>query len=134
MPSDGIMIVLIFAGILLVPLVVVLLVLWVNKTVRKKRLAAYTGRTTGQVERIVNKGMHYPSVIVARYTVDGAEYRVRETAKVKNTAIKLGGIPIGQRKTFVLGPLALGDSLTICYDPQNPQKALIFGNDGVQTD
>ncbi len=133
MPSDGVMILLIFAGILLVPLAVVLLVLSISKTRRKQKLAAYTGRTTGQVEKILSRGLDHPWVIVARYTVDGREYRVKETAKIKNRAIKLGKIPIGQRKSFVLGPIAVGSPLTICYDPQRPQNALILGNDGVLT-
>ena len=133
MPSDGVMILLIFAGILLVPLAVVLLVLSISKTRRKQKLAAYTGRTTGQVEKILSRGLDHPWVIVVRYTVDGREYRVKETAKIKNRAIKLGKIPIGQRKSFVLGPIEVGSPLTICYDPQRPQNALILGNDGVLT-
>lgn len=37
------------------------------------------------------------------------------------------------KKTFVLGAVQEGDSVTILYDEKNPQKAVIYGNDGLIT-
>ncbi len=40
---------------------------------------------------------------------------------------------MGVKKTFVLGSVQEGDSVTILYDEKNPQKAVISGNDGLMT-
>lgn len=55
-------------------------------------------------------GIEHPSVIQAVYHVNGKEYRIRETAKLKSTTIKVGKIPVGQKKSFVMGPVAQGGS------------------------
>ena len=47
--------------------------------------------------------MDYPWVIHVQYNVNGHDYKIKETAKMKSTAIKIAGIPVGQRKNFVLG-------------------------------
>lgn len=132
--SNGVVILIFFAGIVLIPLAVVLLILGISKALRKKKIAAYTGRAQGRIEGIVSKGLDHPWVIEVSYTVDGIDYCIKETAKLKSHAIKVGGIPIGQKKTFVLGPVKEGDAVTVCYDQANPEKALILGNDGVVTD
>lgn len=49
---------------------------------------------------------------------------------MKSEAIKIGGIPVGQRKSYQMGNISVGDSVTIQYDPSNPAKALIAENDG----
>lgn len=98
-----------------------------------KRKRNYRGITQGKVIRIVDKGMDYPWAIHVQYNVNGHDYKIKETAKMKSTAIKIAGIPVGQRKTFVLGNIKEGDLIEIHYDEDHPEKAIIYGNDGVVT-
>lgn len=131
--SDGMMILLIFALIILVPLTGVFLVLGISRARRKKKNRNYTGRVYGEVLKIVDRGLDFPWVIHVAYTVNGIEYTMKETAKLKSETIKLGPIPIGQRKTFVMGPVSAGDPVLIRYDEQDPRKAIIDGNEGAIT-
>lgn len=133
MISDGIMILVIFALLLFIPVTVVLTVLTVSKKKRKRKLETYKGVTQGRVVKIAAKGIDHPWVIHAEYQVDGILYEIKETAKMKSTVIKAAGIPIGQRKTFVLGKIQEGDLLEIRYEKEHPEKAIIYGNDGVIT-
>lgn len=133
MLSDGAMIIIIFAAIILIPTIIVFIVLGINKNSRKRKKNNYMGITQGRVIRIVDKGLDYPRVIHVQYKVNGIDYEIKETAKMKSTAIKVAGIPVGQRKTFVLGAVKEGDLLEIRYDEAHPEKAIIYGNDGVVT-
>lgn len=131
--SDGMMVLLIFAIIIVVPALTVFLILASAKARRKKKIETYTGSTQGLIEKISTRGVDAPWIIYVAYRVDGVEYRIRETAKLKSETIRLGKIPIGQKKTFVLGPVREGDFVTIKYDLNNPAKAIILGNEGLMT-
>lgn len=133
MLSDGVMIVIIFAAIIFVPTMVVFIVLGISKNNRKRKKNNYMGITQGRVMRIVHKGLDHPCVIYVQYNVNGIDYEIKETAKMKSELIKIAGIPVGQRKTFVLGIVKEGDLLEIHYDEIRPEKAIIWGNDGVVT-
>lgn len=133
MLSDGIMIIIIFAVIILIPVIVVFTILGISKNRRKRKNKIYMGITRGRVVGIVDKGLDYPWVIHVVYTVNGIDYEIRETAKIKSTAIKVAGIPVGQKKSFVLGAVKEGDFLEIHYDTAHPEKAIIYGNDGAVT-
>lgn len=133
MLSNGAMIIIIFAAIILIPTIVVFIVLGISKNSRKRKKNNYMGITQGRVIRIVDKGLDYPWVIHVQYKVNGIDYKIKETAKMKSTAIKVAGIPVGQRKTFVLGAVKEGDLLEIHYDEDHPERAIIYGNDGVVT-
>lgn len=133
MLSDGAKIIIIFAVIILIPAIVVFIILGISKNNRKRKKRNYRGITQGKVIRIVDKGMDYPWVIHVQYNVNGHDYKIKETAKMKSTAIKIAGIPVGQRKTFVLGNIKEGDLIEIHYDEDHPEKAIIYGNDGVVT-
>lgn len=127
------MILLIFALLIIVPFVVVLMILTINKSRREKKKASYTGITQGIIQKIVFKGLDHPWVIYVRYNVNGVNYEIKETAKLKATAIKIGKVPIGQRKTFVLGQVKEGDYVEIRYDKKEPRKAIIYKNNGSLT-
>lgn len=133
MPGDGVMILIIFGIIIFVPLIIVFTVLIVSKKKRQRKKETYMGKTYGKVIRIVDKGLDYPYVLYVQYQVNGMTYKIRETAKMKSSAIRVAGIPIGQRKTFVLGRVQEGDMLEIRYDERHPEKAIIYRNDGVVT-
>ncbi|MBR4089825.1 MAG: hypothetical protein IKK28_02975 [Mogibacterium sp.] len=131
--GDGAMIIIIFACIIIIPLAVVFIVLGINKSRRRNKYLKYKGVTEGRVLKIVDKGFDYPWVIHVRYNVRDVEYTVKETAKLKSETIKVGKIAVGQRKTFVIGPLDVGDAVTVKYDEKNPARAIIAGNEGVVT-
>lgn len=133
MLSDGAMIIIIFVAIILIPIIIVFIVLGISKNSRRRKKNNYMGITQGRVIRIVDKGLDYPWVIHVQYKVNGIDYEIKETAKMKSTAIKVAGIPVGQRKTFVLGVVKEGDLLEIRYDEAHPERAIIYGNDGVVT-
>lgn len=131
--SNGVYILLIFGGILLIPLIVVVLVLVFVSTSRKKKNQTYAGRTAGRIEKIVHRGSDFPWIIYVTYSVNGVQYQMKESAKLKCETMKAGPVPVGQRKTFVLGPVKPGDTVTVCYDVNSPDKAIIYGNDGIMT-
>ncbi|MBS4967406.1 MAG: hypothetical protein KHZ73_00885 [Lachnospiraceae bacterium] len=133
MLSDEAMIIIIFAAIILIPTIVVFIVLGISKNSRKRKKNNYMGIAQGRVIRIVDKGLDYPWVIHVQYKVNGIDYEIKETAKMRSTAIKVAGIPVGQRKTFVLGVVKEGDLLEIRYDEAHPERAVIYHNDGVVT-
>lgn len=137
--SNGLIILLIFAIIclslliFLVQALAVFGILLIGKRNRMKKKETYLGKTRGTITRIVDKGIEHPWVIHVQYEVDGIMYEIKETAKMKSKAIKVAGIPVGQRKSFVLGAVREGDLLEIRYDLQHPEKAIIYGNDGMMT-
>lgn len=131
--SDGAMIIIIFTAIILVPTAVVFIMLSINKSKRKKKNETYTGIADGTVMRIVDKGIDFPWVIHVSYMADGKRYEIKETAKLKSETIKLGPVPVGQRKIFAMGSLTEGDKVTVKYDVNRPEKAIIAGNEGVVT-
>lgn len=131
--SNGFMILLIFSILIISPVIIVLTVLAISRANRKRKYSMYTGVTTGRVSKLVNKGLDFPWVIYVTYCVDQKNYVIKESAKLKSSSIKAGGIPVGLKKTFVLGAIQEGHSVTILYDEKNPQKAVIYGNNGVMT-
>lgn len=132
--SDGAMILLIFSAIIVIPVVIVLFVLAINKRSRRKKFCDYTGVTGGTILKIKKGGVDCPFIIHAGYVVNGVNYEIKETAKLKSQTIKIGPLPIGQKKTFVLGNVREGDTVEIHYDETNPQKGIIYGNEGLMTD
>ena len=133
MLSDGAMIIIIFAAIILIPIIIVFIVLGISKNSRKRKKNNYMGIAQGRVIRIVDKGLDYPWVIHVQYKVNGIDYEIKEKKKMRSTAIKVAGIPVGQRKTFVLGVVKEGDLLEIRYDEAHPERAVTYHNDGVVT-
>lgn len=130
--SDGIMIILIFALIALMGAGLAAAIILGTKWSRACKERAYTGETTGVVERIRSYGVDRPSVAYVRYRVDGVDYTFRETLKVRSSAIKLGPVPIGRRKTYVLD-CSLGSTVRVNYLPSDPSRAILTDNRGVMT-
>ncbi len=131
MSKDGIMIIIIFSILIFVPITIVLLICMISKKKRKKKNETYKGITQGTITDITKKGMDFPWVVHAEYYVNGVKYQIKESVALKCSTIKLGKIPIGQRKTFVLETIKKGGSIEIHYDERNPRKAIIYGNEGM---
>ena len=101
---------------------------------RKKKCTETTmGVVTGIgiITAVKDKGLDYPTTVKVKYSVQGKEYIIQESLKLRSVPIKAGKMPIGQRKIPVLGKIELGKSLTVKYNPLKPQKAYIVGNDGI---
>ncbi|MBE5911929.1 hypothetical protein [Pseudobutyrivibrio sp.] len=91
-----------------------------------------TQKEIGIVKEKRVKSNHVTIMTVA-YLIDGVEYEITERLKYKGEAIKIGPIPIGQRRFPVIGTKKVLDEVDICYNPENPAEAYIVGNDGIWT-
>lgn len=90
-----------------------------------------TARVMGVVTDVRSRGLDFPDVITVSYTVNDIKYSVRETIKLKSEIIKLGFLPVGQRKTPVMGNTQIGTGVEISYDPDKPERAYITENKGI---
>lgn len=93
---------------------------------KKKRCTAFTD---GRITRFQPRGEGV-TLITVQYEVNGVSYEVRESLKRKSQAIKIGFLPIGQRKTPVLPNVAVGSSVCVQYNPEDPAKAFLRDNVG----
>ena len=95
--------------------------------VNKKRC---TETTTGVVVELRSLGIDDPTVVSVGYEVDGVEYKISETLKYKSTAIKIGFLPIGMKKSIVMGEARVGTVTSVSYNPSKPSEAYITNNVG----
>lgn len=86
--------------------------------------------TIGTVIDLKIKGLDFPTVVEVEYEVDGEKYTIKESLKLKSEAIKLGFLPIGQRKIPKV-KCEKGGTVIVVYDEEKPQKGHIKGNDGL---
>lgn len=84
----------------------------------------------GCVKEFKIKGQDFPTLISVEYQVAGKSYVVTESLKLKSEIIKLGFLPIGQKRVPVMGNTAVGSSATVSYNPNNPAEAFIAYNIG----
>ncbi|MDY5738608.1 MAG: hypothetical protein SPK45_01500 [Anaerovoracaceae bacterium] len=89
-----------------------------------------THTVNGHVKELKVKGQDFPTMITVEYQVAGNNYVVTESLKLKSEKIKLGFLPIGQKRVPVMGNTAVGSSATISYNPSNPAEAFITHNIG----
>ncbi len=95
---------------------------------RKEKLAETGAKTEGIITKFRLRGVDSSSVITVAYEVDGVEYSVTESVRMKSEAIRLGPIPIGQRQVPVMGAVEEETKVTVIYDPKDPKKAVIGEN------
>lgn len=86
--------------------------------------------TLGKVIKITSKGIDSSTIVEVEYQVNNENYIIKESLKLKSETIKIGIIPIGQRKKPKVN-CKVGDTITIEYDENNPDKGHIKGNDGM---
>lgn len=128
--NDGVMILIIFGLIALLGVGATALVLVIAKRVRANKERTYTGETVGTVVRVCPGGVDRPAAVYVCYEVDGQTYECCETVKLKSEFIKIGPIPIGQRKR---GKIAsrVGCAVRVAYLPSGPSKAILADNGGL---
>lgn len=84
----------------------------------------------GRVKELKVKGLDFPTVISVEYSVAGMSYVVTESLKLRNEIIKLGFLPIGQKKVPAMGSTSVGAATVVSYNPDNPSEAYITHNTG----
>lgn len=105
----------------------------ITKRIRKKKEREYIGKAVGTVVRFRRGGIDHPAFVCVRYEVDGRTYECRETVKLKSEPIKIGPVPIGQRKR---GKIAsrVGSKVRVAYLPSDPSKAILADNTGLMNE
>lgn len=86
--------------------------------------------TVGKITNLKIKGQDFPTVITVSYTVDSEVYSITESVKLKSEKIKIGFLPIGQKRVPILGSTRVGSTVRVKYNPQNPQEAFLPDNVG----
>ncbi|OZG67349.1 DUF3592 domain-containing protein [Bifidobacterium eulemuris] len=114
----------------MIPIVIITIVVLFGNPGRKGRIRSMTAQCPGLVLSVKTHGIDTPWRIRVRYEVDGIAYEVVESLALKSSVIKAGPIPIGQRKTPVMGLVREGDTVTVIYNPDKPSKSHIQHNDG----
>lgn len=84
----------------------------------------------GVVKKLISRGLDRPTLISVEYQVNGITYEVTESIKLESETVKLGFLPIGQKKKPVMGATKVGSLASISYNPQNPSEAFITHNVG----
>lgn len=62
-----------------------------------------TRTVEGHVKELKIKGQDFPTMISVEYQLAGNTYVVTESLKLKSEKIKLGFLPIGQKRVPVMG-------------------------------
>lgn len=96
--------------------------------IHKKRC---TAETDGTVMNIQGKGSEGLTVITVEYEVKNQKYQIKESIKLKSTVIRIGFLPIGQRKTLRMPNTFIGGKAVVLYNPENPQEAYLRDNVGI---
>ena len=95
--------------------------------VNKKRC---TETVMGKVIKIKDKGVDFPTIITVQYEVNNNQYEISESIKLRCEWVKIGFLPVGQKKYAVMGDTKVGSMASVTYNPDNPQEAYITKNIG----
>lgn len=87
-----------------------------------------TKSAAGHITKCWDKGLDYSDRISVCYEVDGNSYSINEKVKYITEAIKIGPIPIGQRKVPALGSIRVGREVKVMFNPEDPSEAFVLGN------
>lgn len=98
---------------------------------RKGKRKKCTTETTGTIIKTERKSPNMPTMITVEYVVDGVMYTVKESVKLKSEAIKIGFLPIGQRRIPRMGNITEGNTVAISYNPEKPEMAYVKENVGI---
>ena len=97
---------------------------------KKKDMQRCTQLTNGIVIDLKNKGLDFPTIVTVEYEVLGVFYQISESIKYRSEFIKIGFLPIGQKKIPKLGSTVVGSSVRVSYNPDNPDVAYLPDNIG----
>ena len=100
----------------------------IDKIVRKNFC---TETAKGIIVRNTDLGIDSPMAITVQYSVQGQDYTIQETVKLKSKPVRIWIIPIGHKKYPVIGSIAVGTVVNVKYNPDNPQEAYLPDNVGI---
>ena len=86
--------------------------------------------TEGRVKELKVKGLDFPTIISVEYSVAEKSYVVTESLKLRSEIIKIGFLPIGQKKVPTMGSISVGSAVAVSYNPDNPAESYITHNTG----
>ena len=89
-----------------------------------------TETTQGIIKGLKSKGMDFPTMVTVEYQVNGVNYEVVESLKLKSEVIKFVFLPIGQNRVPTMGDTRVGSAAQVNYNPMNPKEAFITKNTG----
>lgn len=103
---------------------------------RESHIKLCTSITTGKVTQLTDKGLDKPTMITVSYNVNGNDYEITESLKLKSKMIKIGFIPIGQEKIPMIKyrtgvEVIKGAEVKVNYNPNTPSMAYITDNIGI---
>lgn len=67
--------------------------------------------------------------VTVEFFVGGQSYIIKENITVKSVAIKVGKVPVGQKKIEYITE-GIGGIVTVKYNPTNPKQAYLKNNIG----
>ena len=91
--------------------------------IHKKRC---TAETDGTVMNIQGNGSQGLTVITVEYEVKNQKYQIKESIKLKSTVIRIGFLPIGQRKTPRMPNTFIGGKAVDKKNTEKTQKEYII--------
>lgn len=97
---------------------------------KKKDMDKCTKVTEGKVIEIKKRGHDFPTIVTVEYEVSGVFYQISESKKYSNETIKIGFLPVGQKKIPKLGSVVAGDVVSVSYNPLCPDMAYLTNNVG----
>ena len=96
---------------------------------KRKLRERCTADAVGTIVQLKTRGrISTSNRIIVVYEVNGGTYELREFTTMKNEAIKLGFLPIGQRKKPIMGDVSVGSKVRVKYNPDNPAEAYLPDN------
>ncbi len=88
-----------------------------------------TAETVGTIIKSLVSQDETPRLTVS-FAVNGNEYVFSENITTKSETIKIGFLPVGQKKVWLVKSWRVGETVPVVYNPANPKEAHIKGNDG----
>ncbi len=97
----------------------------------KWKRARCTALCSGIITDMRCKGTDFPTIITVEYQIGTAVYTLRESLKLRSEALRIGRLPIGQRKLPKLPEAHVGGRVRVCYNPGKPAQAYLPDNLGI---
>ena len=92
-----------------------------------------TEETEGVITKVgYGEGVCGPRRLTVEFKAGNKTYTFRENVTVKSEAIKIGGIPIGQKKIECITE-GIGGKVSVRYNPAKPKQAYLRNNTGKHT-
>ena len=89
-----------------------------------------SAQVVGHISDKTLRGSDFPTSVSVEYYVNDKLYAITETIKYERKAVKIGAIPIGQKRVPKIGSIRIDSPTLVAYNPNNPQEAYLVENEG----